>query len=209
MKTVAILLFDGVEVLDFAGPYEVFGVAGGDRSLYHVLTVAEHPGPVLARNGLSINPDHTFASLPRIDVLVVPGGFGTRREKHNERMLEFIRHQASMAELVLSVCSGALLLAKAGLLVGCHATTHHGALAELGIDEPHCVVLPDARLVDNGKFMTSAGISMGIDASLFAVAREYGYVVAEATATYMEYDWIHRRIDDKYIVRPAPSRSVL
>lgn len=203
MKTVAILLFDDVEVLDFAGPFEVFGVAGGAHSLYQVMTVAETSRPVLARNKLSVNPAYDFASMPHADILVLPGGAGTRREKLRPAMLAFIREKAAAAELVISVCTGALLLAKAGLLAGCHAATHRGALAELALDEPRCVVLPNARVVDNGKFVLSAGISTGIEACLYAVAREHGEAVAEATATYMEYDWIHRKVDGRLVVRPT------
>ncbi len=201
MKTVAILLFDDVEVLDFAGPFEVFGVAGGAHDLYRVITVAESRRPVLARNALSVNPAFDFASMPHADILLVPGGAGTRREKLRPEMLAFIRARAAAADLVISVCSGALLLARAGLLAGCHATTHRGALAELALDEPCCVVLPEARVVDNGKFVLSAGISMGIEACLYAVASEHGEAVAGATAAYMEYDWIHRQADGRLVVR--------
>lgn len=196
MKTVAILLFEEVEVLDFAGPFEVFGVAGGADGLYRVITVAENAGPVLARNMLNVIPSYDFASMPHADILVIPGGYGTRRERLRPEMLAFIRDKAAAAELVLSVCTGALLLAKAGLLAGLHATTHRGALAELAIDEPYCVVLPNARVVDNGKVILSAGISMGIEASLHIVARQHGAAVADATAAYMEYDWNVRQVAD-------------
>lgn len=203
MKTVAVLLFDDVEVLDFAGPLEVFGVAGGARSLYRVITVAETGRPVLARNMLSVNPQYDFASMPHADILVLPGGYGTRREKLRPGMLAFVREKAATAERVISVCSGALLLARAGLLAGCHATTHRRALAELALDEPDCVLLPDARVVDNGKFVLSAGISTGIEACLYVVAGEHGVAVAGATAAYMEYDWLHRRVDGRRVVRTA------
>jgi transcriptional regulator GlxA family with amidase domain len=194
MQTVAILLFDEIEVLDFAGPFEVFGVTGGAQGLYQVTTVAQALRPVIARNGLSINPAHSFASLPQVDILVLPGGYGTRREKGCAATLDFIRNKTAYAGIALSVCSGALLLAKAGLLAGLHATTHRGALAELAQDEPGCIVLPDARVVDNGKFVLSAGISAGIDASLYIVARQHGQDVAHTTAAYMEYDWRDRAV---------------
>jgi len=207
MKTVAILMFDDVEVLDFAGPFEVFGVCGGAHPHYRVITVAAQAGPVVARNRLSVNPACDFASMPHADILVVPGGYGTRHEKTNPAMLDFIGDKAAAAGLVISVCSGALLLAKAGLLAGLHATTHQCALAELAQDEPDCTVLPQARVVDNGKFILSAGISMGIEASLYAVAREHGEAVAAATADYMEYDWQFRRVDGRRIVRPLAALS--
>lgn len=206
MKTVAILLFDDVEVLDFAGPFEVFGVTGGAHSLYQVITVAETSRPVLARNKLSVNPAYSFASMPHADILVLPGGYGTRREKNRPATLKFIRQKTDAAELVISVCTGALLLAKAGLLAGHHATTHRSALAELALDEPHCTVLPHARVVDNGHIVLSAGISAGIEACLYVVARQHGDAVAEATADYMEYDWTHRQADGHRVVR-APANA--
>ena len=201
MRTVAVLLFDDVEVLDFAGPFEVFGVAGGSERLYDVFTVAQFARPIIARNQLSINPDYAFDQMPQADVLVLPGGFGTRREKNNEAVLEFVRKRTAAAENVVSVCSGALLLAKAGLLAGQYATTHGGALAELALDEPTCKILPGARVVDNGKLVVSAGIAMGIEASLYTVAKHHGQGLASATAEYMEYDWIYRAVDGHRVVR--------
>lgn len=195
-------MFDGVEVLDFAGPFEVFGVAGIGLSLYQVFTVAETARPVMAKNMLSINPDHTFDSMPHADVLVIPGGYGTRRERRNPAVLRFIRDKAAEAHVVLSVCSGALLLAKAGLLKGLHATTHHGALSELLEDEPDCHLCPGARVVDNGKLVLSAGISTGIEAALYTVAKHHGLELARATAHYMEYDWRHQLVDGTHVVRP-------
>ncbi|MES3023254.1 MAG: DJ-1/PfpI family protein [Pseudomonadota bacterium] len=206
MRTVAVLLFDDVEVLDFAGPFEVFGVAGGSERLYHVFTVAQFALPIAARNNLSVNPHYAFDQMPHADVLVLPGGFGTRREKLNPVMLEFVRERVAAAESVLSVCTGALLLAKAGLLRGLHATTHRGALAELIMDEPTCTVLPHARVVDNGKLVVSAGVAMGIDAALYTVAKHHGQAIAAATAGYMEYDWIHRTVDGYRIVRTDASK---
>jgi transcriptional regulator GlxA family with amidase domain len=201
MKSVAIILFDDVEVLDFAGPFEVFGVTGGAAGLYRVMTVAETSRPVIARNNLSVNPEYSFATMPHADILVLPGGFGTRRERNRPAMLDFIREKAAAAEVVISVCTGALLLAKAGLLAGRWATTHHGALAQLALDAPDCLVLPEARVVDNGKIILSAGISTGIEACLYVVARQHGDPVADATATYMEYDWLHRHVDGRQVVR--------
>jgi transcriptional regulator GlxA family with amidase domain len=142
MMNVAVLMFDNVEVLDFAGPFEVFGVTGGRESkrLYDVFTVAQHVKPVMARNGMSINCDYTFDTMPDAHVLVIPGGFGTRREKHSQSMIRFLRHRVAVAHSVVSLCSGALLLAKAGLLKGLQATSHQGALDELALDEPECAV---------------------------------------------------------------------
>ncbi len=192
VRNVAILIFDDVEVLDFCGPFEVFSVTGRrgpDREPFNVFTVAEKSGPVLARNGLSINPHYTLASCPHPDVLVVPGGAGTRREMHNAGLIRWVEDQAGESELVLSVCTGALLLARAGLLEGLAATTYHTALDELRAVAPNTRVTGTDRWVDSGSIVTSAGISAGIDASLYVVARLLGEERAEETARYMEYDW--------------------
>ncbi|CAN5459041.1 DJ-1/PfpI family protein [soil metagenome] len=204
-RRVAILMFDNVEVMDFAGPFEVFGVSAlpDGTKLFDVYTVARLSKPVMARNNLSVNPDYSFGDCPRPDILVVPGGFGTRREKHNPAVLDFIKQQTEHAERVLSVCSGALLLAKAGLLDGLHATTHQGALAELRGDAPTATVLDGARVVDNGKIVLSAGISAGIDAALYLVGALHGPDQAKETAAYMEYDWRYHAVDGTSVVRHA------
>ncbi|HEY9282819.1 MAG TPA: DJ-1/PfpI family protein [Pyrinomonadaceae bacterium] len=191
MKNVAILIFDDVEVLDFCGPFEVFSVAGRRSGLnpFNVYTVAQNPGPVAARNNFSVNPAHTLSDCPRPDVLLVPGGYGTRREMHNEALTGWIARRAAEVELLLSVCTGALLLARAGLLEGLSATTHHGAFDLLREVAPNTAVLESERVVDNGKIILSAGISAGIDMSLYAVGRLLGEEQAEETAAYMEYDW--------------------
>jgi len=190
-RNVTILLFDEVEALDFCGPFEVFSVTGRQRnaSPFNVFTCAEKPGPVLARNQLSVNPRYTILDGPPPDILVVPGGFGTRREMNNAVLIEWIKTVAANAELVLSVCTGALLLAKAGLLDGLSATTHHGALQLLTETAPRATIQADKRYVDNGKIVLSAGISAGIDMSLHVVARLLGWEEAVATAHYMEYAW--------------------
>jgi transcriptional regulator GlxA family with amidase domain len=202
-RRVAVLIFDNVEVMDFAGPFEVFGVTGQreGKPLFDVYTVARESKPVMARNNLSVNPDYSFRDCPRPDILVVPGGFGTRREKHNPAVLDFIRQHSRDAEHVLSVCSGALLLARAGLLDGLHATTHQGALDELAADAPKAQVLRNARVVDNGRIVLSAGISAGIDAALHLVAMLHGAGQAAETAAYMEYDWRYREVDGTSVVR--------
>ena len=186
------LIFDEVEVLDFCGPFEVFGVAGlrstGERPFY-VYTIAEKSEPVSARNGLSINPNFTLADCPQPDILLVPGGWGTRRVIHNEALVNWVREQAGRVELVLSVCTGALVLAKAGLLEGLSATTHFQALNELRDLAPNTTLCLDQRYVDNGQVVLSAGISAGIDMSLYVVARLLGEEQANETARYMQYDY--------------------
>ena len=195
----AIVIFDEVEVLDFAGPFEVFSVTGRRRKLepFHVYTVAERATPVLARNGLSINPKYSFADAPVPDILVLPGGYGTRREMKNPLMLEWVARTAPRCELVLSVCTGALVLGAAGLLDGREATTHFMAFDELRAVAPAATIREGVRLVDNGNLILSAGVSAGIDMSLHVVAKLLGADVARETARYMEYDgaW-ERQIDD-------------
>jgi len=190
MRNTAILLFDDVEVLDFAGPFEVFSVTGRRRKLepFNVYTVAERLTPVLARNGLSVNPKYSLANCPRPEILVVPGGVGTRREMKNPVVLEWVSRVSKDTELTLSVCTGSLVLGAAGLLDGLAATTHFGALDELRGVAPHTEVRPSARVVDNGRVIVSAGVSAGIDMSLYVVARLLGTEVARETARYMEYE---------------------
>ncbi len=187
---VCTVIFDGVEVLDFCGPFEVFSVTGGRQGLtpFEVCTVAEEAKAVTARGGLSVNPEYSFASCLRPDILLVPGGMGTRREMNNPKMLRWLKDRAAEAELVLSVCSGALLLAKAGLLDGLAATTHHGALDELRAINSSITIDCSQRFIDNGRIIVSGGISAGIDMSLHVVARLLGKEQALETARYMEYE---------------------
>lgn len=190
-RNLAILIFDEVEVLDFCGPFEVFSVTAQtmEPTPFAVYTVAEKAVPVLARNQLSVNPRYTIADCPQPDILLVPGGFGTRKEMHNEVLLEWITGCAQQAELMLSVCTGALLLAKAGLLEGLTATTHHGAIDLLKRTAPNTTVVGDQRFVDNGRVILSTGVSAGIDMSLYVVEKLLGSEAAIRTAKQMEYRW--------------------
>jgi transcriptional regulator GlxA family with amidase domain len=178
-------------VLDFAGPFEVFGVAttADGEAAFDVVTVALHPGEVIARNDLRIIPSGTAENLGDFDILIVPGGFGTRRELQNPAMLDFLRATSRRAELTMSVCTGSLLLSGAGLLKGLAATTHWAAMDELRALNSGAEILPDARIVDNGAVITAAGISAGIDAALYVVSRLLGEDRAQSTARYMQYDW--------------------
>ncbi len=190
-RMVGILIFDEVEVLDFCGPFEVFSVAGRreGRALFQAVTIAEHERPVICRGGLSVNPHHSLDSAPRLDVLVVPGGYGTRREMDNRPLLQWLSERAAAAETVLSICTGALLLGRAGLLDECDATTHHGALELLREVAPRARVHDQRRLLDNGPLIVAAGVAAGIDAALYLVARYHGWDCAAEAAHYMEYDW--------------------
>lgn len=188
-KAVAILIFDDVEVLDFCGPYEVFSVTGinTEPQPFQVYTVALESRPILARNQLSVNPHYSLTDCPKPDILLIPGGYGTRREMNNPVLIDWIKAKAQTADLVLSVCTGALLLAKAGLLDGLAATTHHQAFDVLREVAPHTEVREHERVVDNGRIVLSAGIAAGIDMSLYVVAKLLGTPTAIATANYMEY----------------------
>jgi transcriptional regulator GlxA family with amidase domain len=202
-RRVAILLFDDVEVLDFAGPFEVFGIARATNggAAFEVVTIALQPGEVIARNDLTVVPACTTSDLTALDILVVPGGFGTRREMTSPSMLDFLRTASDSADLTLSVCTGALLLGAAGLLEGHSATTHWGAIDELRALNSGAEILPDARIVDNGRLIISAGVSAGIDAALYIVERLLGRERAEQTARDMQYDWTCREVDGRKVVR--------
>ena len=188
-KIVAILIFPDVEVLDFAGPFEVFAVTDELRGYdtFHTCTVAAAPGVVRARNGLQVVPDFTLENCPAPDVLVIPGGFGTRALLAQPALLEWVRTRARDAEIVMSVCSGALVLAKLGLLDGLRVTTHHELLGLLAKLAPAATVDPSQRFHDHGHIVTAAGISAGIDSSLHVVGRLLGEAAAAKTAKYMEY----------------------
>ena len=151
-RRVAILLFDDVEVLDFAGPFEVFSVTNelNENPLFKVSIVAFKDGSVRARNGLSVNPDYTIGNCPQPDILIIPGGLGTRPLIEEESLIEWIAKISKRSELTLSVCTGSLLLAKAGLLEGMSATTHHLAFEMLKKLSPGTTIISGQRYVDNG-----------------------------------------------------------
>jgi transcriptional regulator GlxA family with amidase domain len=188
-RNVAILLFDDVEVLDFAGPFEVLAVTDelNNHTIFNMFTVAETHHAIKSRNGLSVNPDYALSDCPMPDVLIVPGGYGTRQVLEKGDIIEWIQLVSKEAELVLSVCTGSLVLAKAGLLEGLQATTHHQALDTLASLAPNTKIINDKRYVDNGSIVTAAGISAGIDMCFYIIEKLFGIEYAEKTATYMEY----------------------
>jgi transcriptional regulator GlxA family with amidase domain len=190
-RTVGIVLFDGVETLDFAGPFEVFSVTEdrkGDRP-FRVLTVAETSDLVDTIGGLSVQPGFDIHTAPHLDVIVVPGGAGTVDLMNNTRVIGWLLSRFEDAELLVSVCSGARVLARAGLLDGLRVTTHHQVADELAELAPGAVVESVERYIDTGRIITTGGISAGIDGSLYVVQRLVGERAARATAHYMEYDW--------------------
>lgn len=194
--SVAIVLFDDVEVLDFAGPFEVFsrtrlepGAASRrseDSAPFRVFTVAAEHAPVRATGGLVVLPDHGFEDAPAIDLLVVPGGFGTRALMKDARALAWIRGRAAAARRVASVCTGSLVLAEAGLLDGRRATTHWAALDLLESLGRGIRVEREARVVDDG-VISSAGVASGMDMAFAIVEQRCGTAVADDTAKYIEY----------------------
>jgi transcriptional regulator GlxA family with amidase domain len=189
LRRVGILVFDDVEVLDFAGPFEVFAVTAELAGHQHFKTVlvAAQDRVYAAVNGLKVLPNETFADGHAYDLLVVPGGFGTRALVHDAEVMAWVKAQAATAEIVMSVCSGALVLATCGLLEGRRATTHHEVLHELAAIAPNTTVVQDQRYVDEGAVITCGGISAGIDGSLHVVRRLLGDEAAVKTAAYMEY----------------------
>jgi transcriptional regulator GlxA family with amidase domain len=193
-KQVGIVVFEAVEVLDFCGPFEVFSLTRlneekrrDEPSPFNVFLVAEATSPVVATGGMKVVPDYDLDSCPQVDILVVPGGWGTMREMNNQRLVEWIGDRSRQIETLTSVCTGALLLGKAGLLDGKRATTHWRFLDRMQELFPKVTVERQRHFVEEGSLFTSAGISAGIDMSLKVVARYCGQGVARATARHMEY----------------------
>ena len=195
-KRIGILIFDDVEVLDFTGPYEVFSTTRLDEarrreepSPFEVLLVAEREGAIKASGGLRVLPDVTTAACPSLDLLLVPGGWGTRRELSNQPLLGWIAVRAGQARILCSVCTGALLLGKAGLLDGRRATTHWKSLGLLRDSFPESRVEEQLHVVRDGNLYTSAGISAGIDLALLVTAEMCGEAIGRSTARHMEYPY--------------------
>lgn len=187
--TLGIVLFDGVEELDFAGPWEVLRYAEVSCGAgLRVLTVAENAGPVTCSKGLRVLPDFTFDDAPPLDIILVPGGQGTRRERHNPAMLQFLQHQGESAQWVTSVCTGVLVLLAAGLADGRRVTTHWDAFGELDAQDGEVVAVPGVRYVRDGNLVTSAGVSAGIDMSLWLLGELFTPDLARAVTKGIEYD---------------------
>ena len=193
---VGILVFPEVEVLDFCGPFEVFSVTRLDEarrreepSPFEVVLVAEHDAPVTATGGMRVLPDYTLATCPPLDLLVVPGGWGTRAGLTNRALIDWIAARGREVATLTSVCTGAMLLGQAGLLDGRRTTTHWRSLDWMEESFANVAVERAQHVVEDGNLLSSAGISAGIDMALRVVTRYCGEAVARATARHMEYPY--------------------
>jgi transcriptional regulator GlxA family with amidase domain len=192
-KNVAIVVYDGVEILDFTGPAEVFaaaagfGAKGAERA-FNVYIVSKTRTPIVSQGFIDVTPDYSIADAPKPDIIVLPGG-GADAVINDRQWLEWVRKSADSADHVLTVCTGAFIAGKLGLLDDKDVTTWYAAVPNLRDSFPKARVQPGRRFVDNGKIITTAGVSAGIDGSLHVVARTLGRYVADRTAEYMEYAW--------------------
>jgi len=190
-RKVGILIFENVEVLDFAGPFEVFSVASQihDGELFEVSLIAKHSGPVMAVNGLSVNPNVTFDEVPTLDILIIAGGAGTRELLQDIETLKWVDKNINLSPMTMSICSGSRLLGKLGHLEGKPYCTHHSVYHHMRELVPSGKPQYDKRFVQSGQGLyTSGGISAGIDLSFHIVTQLCGEQVAKSTALYMEYD---------------------
>lgn len=191
-RNVGIFIFDGVEALDFTGPFEVFSVANElhEFSCFSTFTFAESSAPIETVNGLQILPKYHFGNLPKIDLLVIPGGEGTHKLIRNEGVMHQLHELFSASELTMTVCSGAMVAAQLGWLDGKIYTTHRLTFPVIGQMTPSALGMPNLRYVAAGKLYTSGGISAGIDLSLALVEKLHTKKMAQRTADYLEYRWI-------------------
>jgi putative intracellular protease/amidase len=188
-RNLAIFIFDGVQIIDYTGPYEVFGHAyDKDQPLFNIYTVAEKPDAITTAMGMTVVPKYTFETMPKADVLVLPGG-DTRQQMNNPKVIKWVQDTSAGTEYTLSVCNGAFYLGKAGLLDGLTATTTAGLLDVLRQIAPKAKVVNDQRCVDNGKIITAAGLSSGIDGALHVIERIQGHGRAQEIALGIEYNW--------------------
>ncbi len=187
---VGIFIYNDVEVLDFAGPFEVFSLATKNEcSIFEVFTISETKEIITARNGLEVKPNLTFEDSYDIDILIIPGGYGAEKvEIKKQKTLNWIIKQSKKVDILASVCTGALLLAECGLLRNRKATTHWMDLERLENDYPDINVIRNVKYVDEGNVLTSGGISAGINMSFHIIKRLFGVAIAKATARRMEYD---------------------
>jgi putative intracellular protease/amidase len=205
-RNLAIFVFEGVQIIDYTAPWEVFGHAHLDdhQAAFEIYSVAQKAGPITTSMGMSVNPKYTFENAPKIDVLVLPGG-NVEPHMDDPTVKRWVQETSKNAEIVLSVCNGAFFLGRAGLLDGLEATTFAGLIDELQKAAPKARVVRDRRYVDNGKIITSAGLSSGIDGSLHVIERLFGKGSAQVAATALEYDWrpeggyVRAMLADRYL----------
>ncbi len=186
---VAVLIYDGVYVLDFTGPIEVFTDTFLERnaSAFNVFTIAEKPELIKAHSGMQVIPDFTFENSPKIDIFIIPGG-NPSLTNDNDKLNKILIQKIEESKFTMSVCTGAFILAKTGKLNGLEATTWHGAIDLLKDKYPKIKVVK-SRWTDNGKILTTAGVSAGIDGSLYLVSKIFGKKIADNTAKYMDYEY--------------------
>lgn len=209
-KSVAIVLFPGVQIIDYSGPYEVFGQAN-----YQVYTVSADGMPIVTAMGQQVVPDFSFDTCPEPTILLTPGGNVPMKPKDNDATIAFIKNMSAKSKYTMSVCNGAYWLANAGLLDGKEATTYYGMVNEFKNQFPKIKVLPEVRFTDNGSVMTTSGLSSGIDGALKLVAKLEGEVEAKSIALNMEYDYrpnsgySRAALADKYMKRVTDPWDVL
>lgn len=196
-RTLGIVLYPKFELLDVYGPAEIFGNLPGKIK---VVMVAQQAGPVTSAQGPQVIADHGFDDCPPLDMVLVPGGMGTLTEMKNATLLDWLKARSEPAEIVMSVCSGSALLAKAGLLDGHKATSNKVYFNIAEASGPKVNWVKKARWVDDGKWVTSSGVSAGIDMSLHVVERLFGTKAAESLANATEYQW-HRDADNDPFAR--------
>jgi transcriptional regulator GlxA family with amidase domain len=201
-----ILIFNDVEVLDVTGPFEVFSMVRlneehrfDEDSPFKVILISENLDPVLAMGGLQLIPNFDFDNCPKLDLLIVPGGKGSRKEVNNLRLVNWIAKQSSKTSLTASVCTGSSLLGKAGLLNNHQATTHWRAFDFLHKSAPHAQIMTNVRYTMMEPIFTSAGVASGIDLSLKIVSYYFGIKVGQSTARYMQYPYPKNDLLDKEI----------
>jgi transcriptional regulator GlxA family with amidase domain len=189
-KTIGIFLFEDVEELDAIGPWEVlaYWTRNHPEDGWEVVTIAESAAPVTCAKGLRVIPDHALADSPELDVLIYPGGRGTRAHLEDQSRLSWVREQRARVPLMASVCTGSLVYAAAGILTGRPATTHWGSIERLAQLDPSIEVRTDDRFVDDGDIVTSSGVSAGIDMALYLVARLAGADRAREVRRGIQYD---------------------
>ncbi|MFV7791147.1 DJ-1/PfpI family protein [Aliarcobacter lanthieri] len=204
-KVVGIFVFDDIEVLDFCGPFEVLSVTRLDEtkrletlSPFDVKLISIKKEVIFTKGNMKIIPDFDFEDCPKLDILIVPGGMGTRKLMYDEKVLEFVKQKSKDVELLSSVCTGSLILANAKLLEGVQATTHWKSLQRMEEEFKNVKVCRDKHFVEDKNIISSAGISAGIDMALYIVKRYFGEEVSRTTAKHMEYTYLEenkRRIE--------------